>query len=288
MPLTAAWVWDLRPLERGLPAVPMARSGVDGVRPATTLDLAAVLAAADGFADLAIVSEMVQGVRDDSQCLMGTLLCAPHRGALESFDQAAAKTAANVEKGWATGGWELPCWPVRTAPFNIVDESLRAGKPKYRLATDMSWPPPLTMWADGVCVDSVNDAMDRSAWPANPLMRVGQFAEAMGILQGARRQRRVRHWSIDCTAFYRAVGRQRSELWRNGTALRDGFQLDERCCFGDASAAVKCSRISNLVVHRMRRALAEVDELYPTRDEAWLAWQGVRRRGARACSARRG
>jgi hypothetical protein len=111
-------------------------------------------------------------------------------------------------------------------------------------------------------------------------MRVGQFAEAMGILQGARRQRRVRQWSIDCTAFYRAVGRQRSELWRNGTALFDGFQLDERCCFGDASAAVKCSRISNLVVHAMRRALAEVDAAHPTRDEAWLEWQRERRAAA--------
>ena len=59
-PDTAPWDWDLRPLLLGLPAVPMAVSGVDGVRPATSLDLAAVLAAAEGFVDMAIVSEMVQ------------------------------------------------------------------------------------------------------------------------------------------------------------------------------------------------------------------------------------
>ena len=50
-PETAPWDWDLRPLDWGAPAVPLQVSGVDGVRPACGLDLAAVLAAADGFTD---------------------------------------------------------------------------------------------------------------------------------------------------------------------------------------------------------------------------------------------
>ena len=276
-PGTAPWDWDLRPLLLGLPAVPMAVSGVDGVRPATSLDLAAVLAAAEGFVDLAIVSEMVQGVTDDSCCRRGTLLCAPHRGALAELEQATAKLDKNVAKGWAGEPSALPCWPLRTCPYSVVDESLRAGEPKYRLTTDLSWPPPDSMWVDGVCVDSVNGAMDRSRWPANKLMRVGEFAEAMAILQGARRQRRVRVWSVDCEAFYRAVGRQRSELWRAGVVTEGGVMLDERCCFGDAAAAVKCSRMSNLIVFRMRAVLAGFDAEHPPCEAEWVEWQAERR-----------
>lgn len=280
-PDTAAWDWDLRPLALGLPAEPLTVSGLDGVAPATGLDLAAVLAAAVGFADMAVVSELVQGVRDDSCCLRGTLLCAPHRGALAEFEQALSKTAKNISEGWATGGHELPCWPLRTCPYSVVDESVRAGKPKFRLTTDLSWPPPASLPAGKQgWVDSVNGAMDRSGWPPNRLLRVGEFAEAMAIMRGARRQRRVRVWSIDCEAFYRAVGRQRAELWRNGIILPDGVMLDERCCFGDAAAAVKCARVSNLVIYRMRKALAAFDVQHPTRDAAWLEWQRGRRAAA--------
>ena len=45
------------------------------------------------------------------------------------------------------------------------------------------------MWAGGTSVDSVNDGMDRSAWPANRLVRVRELAEAAGIMQGAEQQR---------------------------------------------------------------------------------------------------
>jgi hypothetical protein len=138
------------------------------------------------------------------------------------------------------------------------------------------------MWDAAGAVDSVNGGMDRSQWPVNRLVTVRQFAEALAMYQGARRQRRTRAWSIDCEAFYRVVGRQRCELWRNGVWTRDGVQLDERCCFGDASAAVKCARISNFVVAAFRRAFREVDRLYPTRDEAWVEWQSARREAAAA------
>ena len=58
--------------------------------------------------------------------------------------------------------------------------------------------------------------------------------------------------------------------------LEDGVQLDERCCFGDASAATKCARISNVVVWKVRRAFKEVDAQWPMRDEEWLAWSAER------------
>ena len=276
VPATAAWDWDLRPLAHGLPAVPLPVSGRRGVLPATDIALAAVSADAPGFADGAIVGEMLSGVEDDSLCQRGTLLCAPHAGALACLAVALEKTSANVSKGWATGGHTVPCWPLRTCPFSVVDESLRAGKPKFRLTTDLSWPHPGSLVADGVGIDSVNDGMDRSRWPVNRLVTVGEYAEALAVLHGGV-GRRVRAWGMDCEAFYRVAGRQRRELWRNGICLPDGVQLDERCCFGDASAATKCARISNFLVFQVRRALAAFDEQHPTREPGWLAWQAARR-----------
>jgi hypothetical protein len=286
VPATAAWNWDLRPLEHGLPAVTLQVSGRDGVEPATGIALGEVEQlrheglAMHGFTDEGIVSEMLSGIEDDSRCRRGTLLCAPHSGALRLLAVAQQKLAANVANGWSSSGHALPCWPLRSCPYSIVDESVRAGKPKFRLTTDLSWPHPGALEVDGVCIDAVNSAMDRSAWPTNRLLRVHEFAEAAAVLQGPRgAHRRVRLWSLDGTAFYREVGRQRAELWRNAVWLPDGAQLDERCCFGDASAATKCARISNFLVWQMRIAMpmAAVDAAYPCIDPEWLEWQAARR-----------
>lgn len=277
-PEMAAWDWDFRPLAEGLPAIPIVVSDGDSP-PATSLRLHEVEVAAAGFADAGIISEMLHGVSDDSRCRRGTLLCAPHAGALAKWEVAVAKLGANAVNGWATGGWGLPCWPLRTCPYSVVDESARAGKPKFRLTTDLSWPHPGTMWADGAAVDSVNDGMDRSDWPANPLVRVRDFAEAAAVMGGGVGDdavRSVKLWGLDCEAFYRAVGRQRREIWRNGVFLPDGVMLDERCCFGDASAATKCARISNFLVFHIRRALDAVDEMYPMAEGEWLQWQQLR------------
>ena len=277
VPSTAPWDWDLAPLSRGEPAVAMQPSGGGGVEPATSVELRAWLRDSAGFPDQAIVSEVVNGVSDDSGCRRGTLLCAPHAGALAHHEQAEAKLAAGVAAGYTSEFHSLPCWPLRTCPYSIVDESVRAGKPKFRLTTDLSWPHVGTMWAGGAAVDSVNGGMDRSAWPANRLVRVRECAEAAGIMQGSAQQRRTRLWSLDCEAFYRAVGRQRAELWRNGVWGLRGATLDGRCCFGDASAAAKCSRISNYLVFQMRAALAAFDADHPTRDAEWMGWAERRR-----------
>jgi len=53
-------------------------------------------------------------------------------------------------------------------------------------------------------------------------------------------------------------------------------QLDERCCFGDASAATKCARISNVVVWRVRKAFRAVDALRPMCGMEWLEWKAER------------
>ena len=123
-------------------------------------------------------------MRDDSACRRGSLLCAPHGSALENFAVAMEKIAKGVENGWLSSGWELPCWPIRTAPYGaVVDESERAGEPKYRFTNDLSCPPAGEMLDDkGVPIDSLNGSMKREDWPANRLMRIYEFSEGVAIL----------------------------------------------------------------------------------------------------------
>ena len=152
---------NVRPLADGLPAVPLATSGRDGVKPMTSVNLGELGGPSDSaFADQQILDELRQGFSDDSQCKRGTLLCAPHGSALERYDIVREKLQKNTDEGWVSSGYDLPCWPLRTYPVGVVDESERAGRPKFRLASDLSWPRPYTMPdGNGGFVDSVNDAM---------------------------------------------------------------------------------------------------------------------------------
>ena len=279
---TRPWRWDLTPLARGEPAVPSPVSGRDGVTPLTGLVLGEfALEANVGFTDEGILSEVGNGIEDDSDCAEGTLLCAPHGSALEQFATADAKLAASLKAGWSSESPDLPCWPLRTYPVGIVDESERAGRPKFRLTSDLSWPHSGALPdGHGWFVDSVNSAMRRQDWPANRLPRASEIAEAAAILQSSGEE--VKAWGFDCKAYYRCHGRQRSQLWRNAVAWAGGFQIDERCCFGSAADAVKCSRVSNFIAWRIRRALAAVDARYPTRSARVLEWQAERRAAAAA------
>ena len=289
---TAAFNWDLRALQSGGEAKPHLVSGVDGVEPASDLLASGVDAAAKGFADRAIVSEMKQGIRDDAECERGTLLCAPHAGALKLYPQARAKLLKSEEQGWATGGWELPCWPLRASPYSIVDESGRSldeegnPTPKFRLTNDLSWPHEgMIPNGRGGWVDSVNGSMDRGKWPANTLPRAAKTGEAAAVLKSSGAP--VKGWGLDGQAYYRAFGRQRAEIWRNACVMMEGFQLDERCCFGSAADATKCARASNLIAHAVKRALREFDAEHPSRDSAVLAWLAEREQAAAEseCSA---
>ena len=284
VPETAAWDWDMRPLEVGEPAVPLQPSGRDGVRPAGPMGETAVRdairAAAVGFADKAIVSEILSGIRDDATCTRGTLLCAPHAGALKLYQVAREKLLKTEQKGWGTGGWQLPCWPIRASPYSVVDETERnGGIPKFRLTNDLSWPHAgMIEDGDGGSVASINGSMERGEWPRNSLPRAARTGEAAAILQASGAP--VKVWGFDGEAYYRVFGRQRAELWRNAIAMAEGFQLDERCCFGSAADASKCSRASNLIAHAIRRALRDVDAAYPTREPAVLEWLEERRQAA--------
>ena len=120
--------------------------------------------------------DLVNGVDDDTDSTLerGTLLCAPHVGGLALIAQASAKFAESVDQGWATLHQAVPRWPLRAVPWGMVDESERAGKPKYRMTIDLSWPHEGMMKG----VTSVNGASDRSAWPPARMMRVRDVAEA--------------------------------------------------------------------------------------------------------------
>ena len=265
VPGTEHWVWDLRPLAEGRPAVPLAMSGA-GRPPPTDLLLGAVLAQSAGFLDQGIISELVHGVSDDATCEAVAVLSPPHVGALQYYGQLQAKLAKDRARGWShSAGWELPFWPLRAAAYSMVEEE-RAGVVKHRMTIDLSWPRP----DSGLSVESVNDAIDRSAWPAVRMVRAAQLAESAAILQTAGVG--VLVWSFDCEAYYRKVGRQSGEIWRNCYAVGDGYVVDEREQFGDASAAVKCCRMSNYLAWLVRRAMREVDDMYPTREPAVLAW----------------
>ena len=124
----------------------------------------------------------------------------------------------------------------------------------------------------------MNDSIDRSAWVQVKLMRVAQLAESVAILMTIGVP--VLLWAFDCQAYYRKTGRQRREVWRNCVAVAEGFVVDEREQFGDASAAVKCCRQSSFLAWLVARALKRVDIEFPPVDHRVLAWI-ERRREAR-------
>ena len=137
---------------------------------------------------------------------------------------------------------------------------------------DLSWPHPSAGRSGAV---SVNDAIDRSAWVQVRLMRVAQLAETIAILKTSGVP--VKVWAFDCQAYYRKTGRRRGEVWRNCVAVSEGFVVDEREQFGDASAAVKCCRQSSFLAWLVARALAAVDAEFPPSDVRVLAWLARRR-----------
>jgi hypothetical protein len=271
---TRPWVWDLRPFDAGLPAIPLRRSSAgdppsSGLRNVETCD--------PSFPDRGIVQEMLAGIADDVPVdePRGTLLCAPHQSALRFWSVATERVQRNVDQGWSFEA-SLPCWPLRACPFGVVDESERAGKPKWRLTNDLSWPPPGALPAGGgEFIISHNAAMDRGEWPAARMVSARDLSSSAAIMQSSGAP--VELWSVDCDSFYRIMGRQRADIWRNVMALAGRFQVDERCCFGSAADAAKCVRVSNFLVHHARLAIDEVDARYPTRDPRILEWARRRR-----------
>lgn len=274
---TRQWNWDFTPLARGEPARPLPVSSGEGLRPDSSLQIDELIKERERgtFADQGILDEMIDGMQDDVADARGTLLCAPHTSALGHWAVAAERVKRNVTRGWAHES-SLPCWPLRACPYGIVDESGRAGEPKFRLTNDLSWPPPKSLPAGGgEFVTSHNAASDRDRWPPARMINMRQVAASAAIMQQAGAPMAV--WSVDCEAFYRKMGRQRCQVWRNVMAVAAGFQVDRRCCFGSAADAAKCARVSNFLAAKANEAIAQVDAAHPPRDARIIAWQEARR-----------
>ena len=187
-----------------------------------------------------------------------------------------------MQEGWAAEHADVPFWPLRCDPYSVVDESERAGKPKFRLTNDHSWPPPCSVSLDGSLsnaqgqfVSSLNASMVRDDWPEARLLRVREVAEAAAVLQSSGVP--VKAGVLDGVAYYKMFGRQAAELHRNGAVTEAGFLVEDRCCFGSAADAAKCCRASNFFVHHARLAMREVDAMYPAREPALLEWLAERR-----------
>lgn len=265
------FVWDFTPLDRGEPA-----RVVEPGPPAGDLVADAVALLGIGHADQGIVGEMLFGFADDADVPMGTLLCAPHVGALRHLEQAKLKVAKSVTKGWAFTYERIPCWPIRAAPYSIVDESERAGAPKFRLTNDLSWPKPGMI--EGVL--SLNDAMERSMWPPTKLMKAVQLGESAAVLAASGVP--VKLWSRDAEAYYRKIGRRVDQIWRQALVTPEGkWQLDFRSQFGDAAVAVKAVRMSDFMAEVLLRRLRDFDAGHPSQDARVLDWQAKRRAEAR-------
>ena len=277
VPAARGWVWDLRPLAHGLPAQVIA-VGETAIR--DDLNRHAISIFGIDYPDRGIIDECLRGFCDDSTVENGSLLCAPHSGALAFFDQAEAKIAKSVLKGWAEDHERLPMWPIRCSPYSVVDESARAGAPKFRLTNDLSWPKPgVPLEPHGLATPSLNDAMDRSAWPPAVLLRLAQVASGMMVLKASGAP--VTAWKVDAEAFYRKVGRRPDQVWRQSMVTPSGnWQIDWRCQFGDASVAVKALRHSDHMASVVKQRLRQFDATYPSRDPRVVAWQRERVRMA--------
>jgi hypothetical protein len=276
VPAARGWVWDLRPLAQGFPA----RVIATGTAVRHDLNAHAISILGIDYPDQAIIDECLRGFSDDSLVEFGTLLCAPHSGALAFFEQAEAKITKSVLQGWAEDHERLPMWPIRCCPYSVVDESARAGKPKFRLTNDLSWPKP------GVALEphllpcpSLNDAMDRAGWPPPVLLRLAQVASGMMVLKASGAP--VRAWKIDAEAFYRKIGRRPDQVWRQAMVTPAGnWQIDWRCQFGDASVAVKAIQHSNHMASVAKQRLRQFDASHPPSDSRVIAWQRERVRVA--------
>ena len=260
MPAAKGLYVDLRPLARGESAVGYPFGSLNPGAVDTDILVDNVALWGKDFADQALIDEARRGMSDDSSVPAGTLLCAPHVGALKSFEVAMSKIEKSVTEGWASNYESLPCWPIRCAAYSVVDETAKTGKAKFRLTNDLSWPKPGAMRG----VPSLNDSMDRSKWGGAKLIKVSQVGEGIAILKASGGP--VKAWGFDMSAYYRRFGRRPDEVWHQAMYGSNGFQLDTRCQFGDASVAVKCSRFSNLIAATIRSRLKAFDLTHMSRD----------------------
>ena len=194
----------------------------------------------------------------------------PHMGALKNMtalDKMILKDRrqenAPGAQAWTVHGGSLPqVWPMRADPINIV---IRHGK--ARMTIDKS----MRLAAHFL---SYNEAVDLSSYDPVELVRVEQLCRAVAILLTAHAD--VRVWSFDLDAYFRRSGKQRSDWWKSGYVLPDGYAFDKRLQFGQREAPVLTSRQTNFIVWVVRRELHAFDCSHPSVEPSVRAWQLLR------------
>ena len=113
VPEARGWVWDLRPLAQGLPArVIDTRTWVEH-----DLNMQAISILGIDYPDQAIIDECLRGFSDDSQVDFGTLLCAPHSGAL-AFFEASNRRRRRSPRACSRGGRRITSLMPELEPFH--------------------------------------------------------------------------------------------------------------------------------------------------------------------------
>ena len=277
----ASWDWDFRPLAEGKPAVGRL-PGRPGPPPSQAVKVEAYeRLAGESLTDQAFLSEVRRGVQDDADEKLerGMLLCMPHGGAMQFVAQAEEKFEKEIANCWMKRFAFLPGMPIRVGPYTVVDESERAGKPKFRLVNDLSWPHPGMVAG---CT-SENDASDRSRWPTPVMPRPRQTLDGVGILRSCD-PTLVVITVADVRAYYRQFARRVDQVLRQVVVLPDGsFGVAERCLFGSAKVAVLLGvRGADVHAWLIRRRLREFDARHPPRDARVVLWCVKRKEAARA------
>jgi hypothetical protein len=258
LPAARGWTWAYNDSDMRWHAVQPSSWPDDP--PPGELDTAVIVqyAREHDYSDMEIISFIAHGYPGPEleRC---AVLGPPHVGTLKSPEAFLKSAKKDQEKGWVRHGYRLPpVWPMRADPMNIV---FRNDKPRMTIDKTMQL-------VDGV--DSYNSRIDLESQPAIDYVSVSMLGRAAAILMTAGVS--VCIWGFDLEAYFRKTGKQRAHVWMSGFVHGDGYGADERVQFGQREAPVLCGRQSCFLIWAVRRELARLDLVYPSRVAAILNW----------------
>ena len=225
------------------------------------------LADKEGFTDEQLTSWMCHGFPGAGLPNVA-VLNASHVGALKEMKAFAERNQRDVDNGFCTPCTDFPTiWPLITDPCNVVVQN---GKP--RLTIDK------TMWTSGKAhLPPYNVLIDLAEQAARSgrlvLPTIAQFARAAAIFSSALvifrspsqpATVRLKELKFDIFAFFRLHRKQRTARRESGRIMREGFNIDGRCNFGETDAPDHTCRGTDACCFMCRRELARLDQEYPT------------------------
>ena len=121
----------------------------------------------------------------------------------------------------------------------------------------------------------MNPFLGISNQPPVRLVTITQFGRAIAILWTAAAQEEgvtVELYSVDISSAYRRVAKQSRDTFKQGVLTPKGPARDLRGQFGDRGMPGKFTRITDLVVHRVRKELKAFDESNPPSQQGVQQW----------------